>query len=526
MFVYSDLTFWLYAGVVLLIAAAATLSIVWLVWRAAKLIFFQMPRQILQGNSPRNLFSVAVALLVLPRLLVYLFAVSSNLLQLPLAIVQSLGGLAKGWPPQPGVDYGANLVISVFTTIMKRLVDSLALTSAPYDQLPLFVVLLFAVSWLFDRVSAYSAGAAQAAQQPRLYEHPQVVNVAFIMIVVVSLYLCLAALLAVPLMEKEEVADGFAVTDLAGHLQSLEPKRADFQGQYPDVSIVDVKTDAGPWPAGLLAGLRVDQASLKQTVNAWNGTREIVFIRIVSLRTNGLENFRAQNAEGFGGREAVRHYAAMLEWYDRERTELETGLADCFTRARAVISDVSSAFNQTQSQPPADLDLTPLLNLRVSIDAARSTCESAKTKAISSIPSRPKRIDDLLLVGQATAWLIGPESMPLIIIVGLVGFSFLGASVSRIVRVGAGTGIRGLSLTDVLQIVIGGATAALVVFLASYGGLAVLGDTSIDPNPYVVFVLCLIGAMFSEDVWTWARQRILGQALNGPPANGNNPPPP
>ena len=55
----------------------------------------------------------------------------------------------------------------------------------------------------------------------------------------------------------------------------------------------------------------------------------------------------------------------------------------------------------------------------------------------------------------------------------------------------------------------------MVVFLASYGGLAVVSETKTDPNPYVVFAACFVGAIFSEDVWDWARRRILGGIVIG-----------
>ena len=55
-------------------------------------------------------------------------------------------------------------------------------------------------------------------------------------------------------------------------------------------------------------------------------------------------------------------------------------------------------------------------------------------------------------------------------------------------------------------IVAGGVTAAFVVFLGSY---AMLGDQTSEPNPYVVFVTCLVGAVFSEDIWTWAREKFM-----------------
>ena len=45
-----------------------------------------------------------------------------------------------------------------------------------------------------------------------------------------------------------------------------------------------------------------------------------------------------------------------------------------------------------------------------------------------------------------------------------------------------------------------------MVFLGSY---AILGDQTSEPNPYIVFVTCLVGAVFSEDIWSWARERFL-----------------
>jgi hypothetical protein len=30
-----------------------------------------------------------------------------------------------------------------------------------------------------------------------------------------------------------------------------------------------------------------------------------------------------------------------------------------------------------------------------------------------------------------------------------------------------------------------------------------------EPNAYVVFLTCLVGAVFSEDVWNWAHSRFL-----------------
>ena len=60
-----------------------------------------------------------------------------------------------------------------------------------------------------------------------------------------------------------------------------------------------------------------------------------------------------------------------------------------------------------------------------------------------------------------------------------------------------------------------GFSAAIVIFLAVEGGLNVFSSGSGDPNPYVLLCTCLIGSVFSEDVWSKAQEW-----LRKPPATG------
>lgn len=96
--------------------------------------------------------------------------------------------------------------------------------------------------------------------------------------------------------------------------------------------------------------------------------------------------------------------------------------------------------------------------------------------------------------------------MPVVIIVGVVGFSLLGATVSHAVNAGSAKLAAGLELGELLAVVAKGMAAAVVVFLASYGGMTILGNSAADPNPYVVFVTCLIGAAYSDEVWSRAHK--------------------
>jgi hypothetical protein len=118
-------------------------------------------------------------------------------------------------------------------------------------------------------------------------------------------------------------------------------------------------------------------------------------------------------------------------------------------------------------------------------------------------------------LGAWFGWLLNTEQMPVVIIVGLIGFSLMGATVSRAVRASSqGKSAMSLTLDDVFLVFGVGMTAAIIIFLAAYGGLAVKGsDGGEDPNPYVLFATCLIAAVYSEDVWNWARGQILSSRL-------------
>jgi hypothetical protein len=79
---------------------------------------------------------------------------------------------------------------------------------------------------------------------------------------------------------------------------------------------------------------------------------------------------------------------------------------------------------------------------------------------------------------------------------------------------------RGLLVSDLTAVVIRGVSAAIVVFLAVEGGLAIFSANGGEPNPYVLLLTCLVAAVFSEHIWSWMEQDLL-RRLN---ANKNDKP--
>ena len=90
----------------------------------------------------------------------------------------------------------------------------------------------------------------------------------------------------------------------------------------------------------------------------------------------------------------------------------------------------------------------------------------------------------------------------------MLGVGLVGCIVSTFVRQQRTRGVNDPWVSDVFPVVVRGFTAAVVVYLAVEGGLNVFGTDSNQPNPYVLLFACLVGAVFSEDVWVRARKQL------------------
>jgi len=107
-------------------------------------------------------------------------------------------------------------------------------------------------------------------------------------------------------------------------------------------------------------------------------------------------------------------------------------------------------------------------------------------------------------------WLVSSMSYQFIIIAGLIGFGFLGAAVSTLIRERKDEEEDPeLLLTDLLGVIIRGFTAALIIFLAVKGGLSVLVRDAVELNAYALFFTCFASAVYSENAWAWAKKKLI-----------------
>lgn len=130
-------------------------------------------------------------------------------------------------------------------------------------------------------------------------------------------------------------------------------------------------------------------------------------------------------------------------------------------------------------------------------------------------------------LGESYTWLIQPHSVDLVLIFGMFGFGLFGASISMFVR--SDSSIDGTPKPvpigeNVILTLVRGLSAAIVVFLTTKGGIALINNGTNDPNPYILFFSCLVGAVFSDSIWSWAKDKLFKgeQAAPAQPAQPGN----
>jgi len=139
-------------------------------------------------------------------------------------------------------------------------------------------------------------------------------------------------------------------------------------------------------------------------------------------------------------------------------------------------------------------------------------------------PSAPEAGEELGIFKPLVQWLLKPDSMALVLIVGMIGFGLFGATISTFVKEKvAKKNKHGYIITDITGVVVRGTSAAIVIFLAVKGGLSVFAQNNTDPNPYALFFTCLVGAVYSERIWEWAKQKMTETLAKSGEEGGEEP---
>ncbi|WP_217606675.1 hypothetical protein [Chitinophaga sp. GbtcB8] len=112
------------------------------------------------------------------------------------------------------------------------------------------------------------------------------------------------------------------------------------------------------------------------------------------------------------------------------------------------------------------------------------------------------------------------KNVDVLLVCGMLGFGLLGAAIAIFIT---GTNLATDSVgSNLLQVTVRGFSAAIVVYLAVRGGIALVASSNTDPSPLVLFLFCFIGAVFSERIWAWAKVQISASFADQPPADNKD----
>jgi len=244
-----------------------------------------------------------------------------------------------------------------------------------------------------------------------------------------------------------------------------------------------------------------------------------------------------------GSQERALYFEELDDWYRENVSSIDDRLGICLNSIN--LGDDQSARTAQTGQEwatahlesirlaqkngypiPADSGVSYLFNTMYNDVGA---CTSVPFE--ESLPEPPTPGASWGPFGFVASWLLKTESLQLALITGMLGFGLLGSAVSSFVQEGkphslqvAKPSAEGAPLvSDLPALLIRGFSAAIVVFLAAEGGLAIFsGSGSVDPNPYILMFTCFTAAVFSRNAWERVREKIEeGKAKKGQPPNSS-----
>jgi hypothetical protein len=395
-------------------------------------------------------------------------------------------------------------------------------------------------------------------------------NLTLATILVLASYLSFASIAALPYLEREDLPQDVQPDRLEKLLNDtaqpitkfIDTNDPDGASENPFDNLKQIGTTGSTGPT------KVDFAASKQQADAQNhelikqlaGLRERIKENLATLQMTASSTYTTASLKRAGARVTIDHFRAIHTWYLGQLTTLRNNLNDCtqalfaFQRATSIAltgsdsgqggsAPTSFAPPPPPTPPPAASDddassqrspepyvpgyaapYVPFTGAGYFVPPSRPGSEYIDAREACTFrysqeepPSRGSLNNYTGFFAPAISWLLSSESQPIVLIVGMIGFGLLGAACSTFVREvsqrpAKAPGSDGALVEDLAGVVIRGVSAAVVVFLAVFGGLAVFAsDSQPNPNPYVVLFTCLVGAVFSEIVWNWAQDKLKGE---------------
>lgn len=392
-----------------------------------------------------------------------------------------------------------------------------------------------------DGMPSSGVGGNRLSQYIKAMSAAQRHGIVLTTVFLIGAYLSIAAIVAIPWLHEEKVSPGLSRDALEKILNGILPTaptadeslkgtatlQADPLVQladFLDKSPVPIQ-GADPMLLVLKGAIAESRAARTRAIARLQQMPFEISQRVTQMRQAAMSAFDLETAtlmsnqeRGYFMREIQRSISSDYLRLEGARkncanalSELEKQLGELSQTSIAILS-VAAPPNETTSMRASDqqtravLMAQPIANAVRSSRTLRDACEPPELQ--QTVYTAPVAGSGWGPFGAVARWLLQTKSLPLTLITGMLGFGLLGSAIATFVR--GGTERGQVSLTaEVTSVLVRGLSAAVVVFLGVKGGLAIFSSGDNEPNAYVVFLTCLVGAVFSEDVWTWARKKFL-----------------
>ena len=416
-----------------------------------------------------------------------------------------------------------------------------ALLAIPIVNLIVMIGLGAALGMLMkhlDRHAQASDALPNAQPVARLY------NFAFFAILGLATYLSIGAIASISVLQNpSKITEDVSATRLK---ELLENER-----EASETAFEDLRSQENPLGEVEKAAAKESDQGFQESVQGWIRFREQIIKMhkdfVASLRKKRDDNislvitrYQVENMDRIGGRESAKYFLALKDWYTRILTAMETDIklhADSVEAFESIWGPLGSRLLAAVNEKPVN-ETPTAREMRIDnvFSEERQSMSAGLNVLLANLkpapeqyeepPERPALGSDLGIFSLLASWILRTESLPLALIVGMLGFGLLGSASSTFIREHANRKSGEPLVTDLLGVIVRGLSAAILVFLAVEGGLAVFGvasgGPSPEPNAFVIFLTCLVAAVFSETVWEAASDRLRDALKKGKEENPQN----
>ncbi len=418
-------------------------------------------------------------------------------------------------------------IISLFTSLIDLIAayftsmpidKSQALVSQFLDNIQKFqygMLFIFIISWIAISIGIRQVLSKEKSTDIPLFENNLVAKNVFVGIVLVfSIYLCIASIIAIPEFQALENSS-FDNQEVVAFKKTLEDST--INKQFANLPVQIRKTGILRFQSSTF---RFNELSSDITLfnEIVTNTKDDLYQK--SKRAS--VNYQAALEEKTAAKEKNKFKSALISWYLNQQTVVSKLTFEKSALDKAIddrINDINTIekdsalikANKLEQIEQAYGQSDHIYNrAQSSMDDATNYLNDFRTKN-DVMPLRPDIGEQFGIFETMSGWLLKTESLSLALIVGLFAFGLLGAIGSSFIRqkITANTDVPNYDYVPNLPVVlISGLSSAIVVFLAVKGAVVVFATKDANLNPYILFFTCLVAAVYSEDIWTWARKRL------------------